>query len=348
MAFCYSPRTVRAAIGSQPLRRHDAAHALRWIDSVQPWMGNLIGVLIGLAIGAAGIAVFLPPADAPPPPEPSATTTASRPSPPAARAVLPPARAPRPQAMQPTELPSIALVPEPPQTLPNVIYPDAPPSESGGHRLGVAGTGFFVASDGTLLTAAHVVKDCRQTRIVSRWVKPAKVELLAADTKDDIALLRAAHVKPPGVLSVGHPASSTARLFVLGYPRTAGPLIPEETWATLENDKLQPGPAELIDPRKVVWVAGPAIQHGYSGGPMLDPRNGEVVAIVRGMVDSVRLHAVRASIPSAGMVIGPGSSRLADFLRQQGADDVASEETVSGDDALNAARRATVHVLCWQ
>jgi len=250
--------------------------------------------------------------------------------------------------MQPAELPSIALVPEPQQTLPNIIHPDAPPTDSGGNGGGIAGTGFFVASDGTLLTAAHVVNNCRQTKIASRWVKPAAVELLAADTKDDIALLRAAHVKPPGILSIGHATSPAARLFVLGYPKTAGPLIPEETWATLENDKLQPGPADLIDPRKVVWVAGPSIQHGYIGGPMLDPRNGEVVALVRGMVNTASLHAARAAIPPAGMVIGPGSSRLADFLREQGADDVASEEAVSGDDALNTARRATVHVLCWQ
>jgi S1-C subfamily serine protease len=312
-------------------------------------MGNLIGVLLGLAIGAAGIAVFLPQADAPAPSQPATAATAPIVlSPPPPPLVKPRPSAPRPQAAKPMELPRVAIVPEQPQTLPNVVYPDPPPAGSGGRRSGVAGTGFFVASDGTLLTAAHVVNNCRQTKIASRLVKPTPVELLASDTGEDIALLRAAHVKPPGILSVGRPASPGARLFVLGYPATAGPLIPEETWATLENDKLEPAPQELSDPRKMVWAAGPAIQHGYSGGPMLDPRNGEVVGIVRGMVDSTKLHAARASIPPAGMVIGPGSGLLSDFLQQQGAEDDASAETVSGDDALDTARRATVHVLCWQ
>jgi len=43
-------------------------------------------------------------------------------------------------------------------------------------------------------------------------------------------------------------------------------------------------------------------------------------------------------------VIGPGSSTLAALLDQQGADDDAI--AMSGDEALDAARRATVHVLC--
>lgn len=321
---------------------------------MQPWFGNLIGVLLGLAIGGAGVAVFLASGPAPQPRPVHLAMVAPTPSPPPPPrpqpAARPPARLPVAQVTQPVELPPVTLVPEPPNTMPNIIYPDAPPQGSGPHQpgSGTAGTGFFVAADGTLLTAAHVVKGCRQTRVVSKLVRPAVAQLLAADLKDDIALLRAAHVTPPAVLSVGHPASAAARLFVLGYPASAGPLVPAETWATIENERLQPAPAELIDPRRIIWVAGPAIQHGYSGGPMLDPNNGEVVGIVKGMVDSTRLHASRPAIPGTGMVIGPGSGLLSAFLQSQGTDDDGAGASVSGDDALDVARRATVHVLCFQ
>jgi hypothetical protein len=44
------------------------------------------------------------------------------------------------------------------------------------------------------------------------------------------------------------------------------------------------------------------------------------------------------------MVIGPGSAPLMALLGQEGADDDAI--AMSGDEALDAARRATVHVLC--
>ena len=156
--------------------------------------------------------------------------------------------------------------------------------------------------------------------------------------------MRAHNVTPPATLPVGRPAGPHGKLFVLGYPASGGPLIPTETWAVLENAQLQPAPAAFVDPGRRIWVAAPAVGHGFSGGPMLDPRNGAVVGIVRGMVDSTRLHADRAAIPASGMVIGPGSLPLTALLRQEGADGDAL--AMSGDDALDAARHATVHVLC--
>ena len=118
---------------------------------------------------------------------------------------------PRPIALPRIESP----LPSQPQTLPTVIYPEDPGEP---HKPGsaVAGTGFFVASDGSLITAAHVVDGCRATRIASQFVHPTKVRLIATDTKRDVALLRADNVTPPATLPVGRPASAGGRLFVLG------------------------------------------------------------------------------------------------------------------------------------
>jgi S1-C subfamily serine protease len=231
--------------------------------------------------------------------------------------------------------------------LPNIIYPDPLPSDDQGAPkpgMAVTGTGFFVASDGSLLTAAHVVSECRQTRIASQLVRPADARLLATDATHDIALLRAAHVTPPAVLPVGRPAAPAGRLFVLGYPASGGLLVPSETWATLANDRLPTTQPEFSDPRRMIWAEAPAINHGYSGGPMLDPRNGEVVGIVHGIVDSRRLHAELATIPASGIVVGTGSAPLSDLLRDEGTN--IDADMVSGDEALDVARRATVHVIC--
>jgi S1-C subfamily serine protease len=307
---------------------------------VQPWTANIIGLLLGFAIGGVALVAFLPVADKPEPVGPPAIASAQAAPPASARDAPPP-------VLRPVAMPRIAAaMPLPqPDALPSIIYPDPPPpTETHKPGTGVAGTGFFVASDGSLITAAHVVSGCRRTRIVSQLVKPATAELIATDEKHDIALLRAAHVAPPATLPVGRPAAPGGRLFVLGYPATGGQLIPTETWATLENEKFLPGPVEFTDPRRLIWAAAPVVNHGFSGGPMLDPRNGEVVGIVRGMVDSVHLHAVRAGIPASGMVIGPGSGVVAALLRQEGAD--RDTVSVSGDEALDTARRATVHVLC--
>jgi len=318
---------------------------------MRPWVANLIGLVLGFTIGGEAVYIWY-----------SARPTPSSPPVPAPAVVLPtpvPAIPAKPKPAQvadavpplsvtpaPVELPRfVPPSPSAPGSLPTIIYPDTPP-EGGSHKPGsaMAGTGFFVTSDGLLLTAAHVVTDCKATRIASKFVRPMNVRLLATDTKRDVALLQAEHVTPPATLPIGRPAAPGGRLFVLGYPANGGPLVPTETWGTLENAHLQPAPADFVDPQRLIWAAAPAVAHGFSGGPMLDPRNGAVVGIVRGMVDSARLHAERAAIPPHGMVIGPGSSTLAALLDQEGADDDAI--AVSGDGALDAARRATVHVLC--
>lgn len=302
---------------------------------MQPWVANLIGLALGFTLGGGGLYI----AFAWPDPGPDPPAAAALPPPPTVANV-----APLP-ALLPVELPRVVAPAIPrPDPLPKVIYPERPPPDERKPGTGVAGTGFFVASDGTFVTAAHVVEGCAQVRVASQWVKPATALMLAIDTGQDIALLRSGKTRPPALLSVGQPAGPNGRLFVLGYPSSGGPLVPTETWAVMENAQMQPGSAELTDPRRVIWATAPAIGHGYSGGPMLDPRNGEVVGIVRGMVDSTKLHAVKASLPASGMVIGPGSSPLVALLRQERSEGEALP--VSGEEALDAARRATVHVLC--
>jgi hypothetical protein len=118
----------------------------------------------------------------------------------------------------------------------------------------------------------------------------------------------------------------------------------DETGADLRDDRLAPTPGALTDPRGTIRVDAKAIEHGFSGGPMLDPRNGGVVAIVHGMVDGKRLHAELAPTPASGMVVGTRSAPLAALLRDEGTNPDA--DPISGDDALDMTRRATVHVVC--
>jgi S1-C subfamily serine protease len=319
---------------------NDMATAAGDPAGMRPWVGNLIGLVLGFTIAGEALFIWYSRVWAPtPPPPPVVAVPVQRRAPQIADAE--PAPAPLPVELPRFVPPSPSA---PPDALPTVVYPDTPPP--GSHKPGsaMAGTGFFVTSDGLLLTAAHVVTDCKAMRIASKFVQPRNVRLLATDIKRDVALLQAEHVMPPATLPIGRPAAAGGRLFVLGYPANGGPLVPTETWGTLENANLEPAPADSIDPRRLIWAAAPEVAHGFSGGPMLDPRNGAVVGIVRGMVDSARLHAERAAIPPHGMVIGPGSSTLAALLDQQGADDDAI--AMSGDEALDAARRATVHVLC--
>ena len=134
---------------------------------------------------------------------------------------------------------------------------------------------------------------------------------------------------------------------MLGYPASAGLRVPQATWGTLENARLPRGVGPYADPRFLVWLEAPAVTHGYSGGPILDPRNGMVVGLIKGTVDARHLRDV-PGMPSTGMAIGPGSGQLIRFLMQQEPWLDVSLVSAQGNDAVALARRATVHVLCWQ
>lgn len=302
-------------------------------------MANLLGLAIGFALSGAAAPYFLPRLDALRQPASTERAVADRPVPegPPNRPLPLPAALPR---LAGPDLPH-PDGPAGPPPLPNIVHPDQPNRE-----IGVAGTGFFIAEDGTLLTAAHVVADCRRTQVVSRLVRLTAATVLATDTTDDVAVLRVSRLRPPAVLPLGRPAGAAGRLFILGFPLSAGPTVPAEAWGTLENARLPQAVGRYADPRFLVWLQAGAVTHGYSGGPILDPRNGEVVGLVKGMVDDGALRGA-PTMPTSGVAIGPGSGRLLAFLRQQLPWLDVAPASAEGEDALDLARRATVHVLCW-
>ena len=62
------------------------------------------------------------------------------------------------------------------------------PSE--GQRRGTSGTGFFVSTDGYVVTNAHVVDDCLNPQLISGLASPVSARVLATDTANDLALLK--------------------------------------------------------------------------------------------------------------------------------------------------------------
>jgi len=315
---------------------------------MRTWEADLAGLVIGFALGGAVLSHFLPqieaylqPAGSVPAPAHQVEVATVAPLP----AVIVPRRPPPiVQPAQREDLPALLPAPAP---LPQIMEPDeadpaAPPPP---HGSGMAGTGFFVA-DGLVMTAAHVVPECHRTEIVSPFIRRSPAQVEARDRMHDIALLGAKGVRAPATLAIGQPTSSGGRVFVLGYPATAGLLTPEETWGVLENDKLPREPASLTDPRAQVWMEAARVTHGYSGGPIFDPRSGKGVGIVRATLDGGKLQAIRG-MPTSGVAIGPGSALLGAFLDNAAPGTNAFPADQWGDDPITVVRHATVHVFCW-
>lgn len=324
---------------------------------MRTWMADLLGLAIGFALGGAVLVHFWPqiehlrlptlaallPAAQPAPevqqPEPAVETPALSRGPdqaPHQMAMAPPA---------PEPLPDITVTIPAPAPLPQVTGPDEPGDDDNAPPPNtlVSGTGFFVA-DNLVMTAAHVVPGCRRAGIVSPTIPLSPVDVEARDTQNDIALLQTSGVTAPAVLAIGRPGAGTTRVFMLGYPSSAGMTDPEATWGVLENDKLREVPT--YDPRQHILMEASDVRHGYSGGAIFDPQSGKVVGIVRAILRPNALHVV-AGMPDTGLAVGPGSALLDAFLQDEAPGTSAFPADQWGDDPLTVLRRATVHVLCW-
>jgi S1-C subfamily serine protease len=232
-----------------------------------------------------------------------------------------------------------------PAPLPSVIHPDSPATGFPQHfkpGSAYAGTGFFIAFDGSLLTAAHVVAGCTKAEIISSKVPLSVAAVLATDTRRDIALLRAPNVRPQAVLPIGSPPSA-GRLFVLGYPATADLRVPEEDWPNLRTDRIL-HTANVAGGNDGIWLETTRITHGYSGGPVVDPRTGAVVAIVRAEITGGTIATIAA--PGFHLTTGPTGDRLASFVHKEAPWIDLASTLSDGYEATEAARLATVHVIC--
>jgi Trypsin-like peptidase domain len=65
-----------------------------------------------------------------------------------------------------------------------------------------SGSGFFVSSDGHVLTNNHVIEDCTTIRVFMDAAEPVEARAIARDTANDLALLSTG-LKPPAVASLG-------------------------------------------------------------------------------------------------------------------------------------------------
>jgi hypothetical protein len=153
-------------------------------------------------------------------------------------------------------------------------------------------------------------------------------------------------VRPPSVVRLASVAPTGGKLFIAGYPATATLTVPAETWAVMENDKFPTSITSLTDPRDLLWISAPEVSHGYSGGPIFDPRSGTVVGLVKGEVDGSYLRLV-PDMPTSGIAIGPGIASIAALVRREVPYAAVSLASSPGDSGLDGLRRATVHVLCW-
>jgi len=183
------------------------------------------------------------------------------------------------------------------------------------------GSGFIFASDGQILTNAHVVSQARRIRVTLADGRKFDAGLVGADSEVDVAVVRigADHLPVAEMgripLKVGQLVIAVGNPYGLNWTVTAGVV------SALNRDLDAPGVRKMTG----LIQTDTSINPGNSGGPLVDSQ-GRVVGITTAMMPmaqglgfSIPLDAVKsavarinqryASAPS-GVSLGVGGMRV--------------------------------------
>jgi S1-C subfamily serine protease len=205
-----------------------------------------------------------------------------------------------------------------------------------------SGTGFFVSAGGLVITANHVVSHCREISIASNTVKGVQADLVASNSKVDLAELIAKTSGQMPFLSFSAPGSDI-KLTTLGYP--LGSSITKAT--VVQASMIAPSaPSHPMSSRIAVLLTGASVTEGFSGGPIAETSTGHVIGVLHGGFEASKAQQ-RFGIDRSDVRIGDGEvmlaifySRLPPYLRPP--------QVTSNSYSQDALVRATVHVFCWR
>ncbi|MEI7711552.1 MAG: serine protease [Rhodospirillales bacterium] len=219
-------------------------------------------------------------------------------------------------------------------TLPTVIRPT-----DRSQPTGEAGTGFFISSDGSAVTAAHVVRKCSAIFVVSRYLKETPARLLAIDYPNDVAVLQIRNMRPPGVFALADRPRGAANVAILGYPGDGDKLVPTETRGRLRTERPS---FDAGNRRELIWIDANAVRGGFSGGPILNV-DGDVVGAIDGHIIQRTTSPQGEIVSSTKYVFGVGTNVIKAFMTREVPSLIPDART---SPPLGDSDKAVLRVMC--
>ena len=202
-----------------------------------------------------------------------------------------------------------------------------------------SGTGFFITRDGRILTSAHVVRGCTTVTAGLPGSPMQTVHVAATDTTNDLALL-ISDLRPLQVPALKAGVRTGEGIAVYGFPLTG--ILPSTGNFTLGNVTATAG---MRDDIRELQISAP-VQHGNSGGPLLD-QAGNVVGIVYGKMNALAAAKVTADIPQ-NVNFAVKATVALNFLQAHGVQPTGEMATaiLQPADLADRAKAFTVFIAC--
>ena len=220
---------------------------------------------------------------------------------------------------------------------PSRITPPPPRTDGDPGKPRSTGSGFFISSNGYIVTNEHVIKACSRVFVAGH----GEARMLKADVHNDLALLKVQPKKPVPYLRIRTaPVDLGQDIVVFGFPLASflGNGLNVTTGIVSANTGMR------SDDRMLQFTA--AIQPGNSGGPVVD-RSGHLVAVVRSMM-SHKYAMEKGSFVPQGLNYGIKTDVLLKFL---GDNNINPEKAAPGAtrtvaELAGEARDHTILVTC--
>lgn len=219
---------------------------------------------------------------------------------------------------------------------------DAAPAakEDRGETESSQGTGFFVSTDGHVLTNDHVIGRCKDISVTRNGMTPVAARLVARDSQNDLALL-STDVRPPSVPALSPRARIGETIYVYGYPLNG--ILATTGNFTIGNVTATAG---LADDTRQVQISAP-VQPGNSGGPLVDSY-GNVVGVIVSKLNALKMASITADV-AQNVNFAIKAVIAQNFLESNGIDTTAAprkSEPMDGATIAESAKTFTVRVNC--
>lgn len=196
------------------------------------------------------------------------------------------------------------------------------------------GTGFFIATNGYLVTNAHVVNGYENISIKDQYGRTLKATVIASDKKRDLALLKVSGNYPALHISQTDGVSKGQRVMTIGYPQPT--IQGSESKVT---DGVISSFTGLKDNDNWFQISVP-IQGGNSGGPLIN-EDGTVIGVVVATLNAKKFLSITGNIPQ-NVNYAIKSKVLLDFLIEH---QILNINSSNQKTSINAVDQSTVLII---
>lgn len=155
-----------------------------------------------------------------------------------------------------------------------------------------SGTGFFISTDGLLVTNFHVIEGATEIRVKMPNGEFRPASSITIDRANDLAILQVQDIKHQAHLILRHSAAMArgADVFTVGFPlvsiQGAEPKVTNGIVSSLTGFADEPTMFQVSVP----------LQAGNSGGPLV-AMDGSVVGVVSAKLDAIKVQRATGDIP---------------------------------------------------